>query len=270
MSSKPYLRITLFFVLGLMIYLADITMNLDEESKDIYISDQELNSLFSAWNSQVGRPPNEEEAINIINDFIEEEILYREAMRLGLDQNDRIIKRRLAQKISFLKQETNREEPSKDQLTDFFKLNQDKYYVPATYSFTHYYFSNSPEAKTKAQNALTEIAETGELQKSEPFFLGKNFSEYSLGEIEQAFGKELLSAFSNPLLNEWIGPFSSSYGEHLLFINNKNIGYSPKFEEIQDLIRQDFVLQEQDRKLSDYIDSIKSEYKVIINPTFEF
>ena len=91
-------------------------------------------------------------------------------MRLGLDQNDRIIKRRLAQKISFLKQETNREEPSKDQLTDFFKLNQDKYYVPATFSFTHYYFSNSPEAKTKAQNALTEIAETGELQKSEPFF----------------------------------------------------------------------------------------------------
>ena len=67
MSLKPYLRIALFFVLGLMIYLADITMNLDEESKDIYISDQELNSLFSAWNSQVGRPPNEEEAINIAN-----------------------------------------------------------------------------------------------------------------------------------------------------------------------------------------------------------
>ena len=144
MSSKPYLRIVLFFVLGLIIYLADITINLDEESKDIYISDQEVNSLFSAWNSQVGRPPNEEEAINIINDFIEEEILYREAMRLGLDQNDRIIKRRLAQKISFLKQETNREEPSKDQLTDFFELNKDKYYVPATFSFWLFYTSPSP------------------------------------------------------------------------------------------------------------------------------
>ena len=83
MSSKPYLRIVLFFVLGLIIYLADVTMNLDEESKDIYISDQELNSLFSAWNSQVGRPPNEEEAINIINDFIEEEILYRESYAAG-------------------------------------------------------------------------------------------------------------------------------------------------------------------------------------------
>ena len=70
MSSKPYLRIILFFVLGFIIYFADITMNYDEESKDIYISDQELDGLFSAWNSQVGRPPNEQEALNIINDFI--------------------------------------------------------------------------------------------------------------------------------------------------------------------------------------------------------
>ena len=61
-------------------------MNYDEESKDIYVSDQELDGLFSAWNSQTGRPPNEQEVISIINDFIEEEILYREALRLGLDK----------------------------------------------------------------------------------------------------------------------------------------------------------------------------------------
>ena len=119
MSLKPYVRIILFFLLGFIIYLADITMNYDEESKDIFISDQELDGLFAAWNSQVGRPPNEQEALNIVNEFIEEEILYREALRLGLDQNDRIIKRRLAQKISFLKQETDREEPNSKKLIDF-------------------------------------------------------------------------------------------------------------------------------------------------------
>ena len=188
---------------------------------------------------------------------------------MGLDQNDRIIKRRLAQKISFLKQETNRAEPDTEQLTDFFEMNLDKYYVPATFSFTHYYFSASSTAKTEATLALTEIEETGIPAKSEPFFLGKNFSEYSLGEIEQTFGKDLLVAFADPTLNKWIGPFSSSYGEHLLFINNKSIGYSPKFSEIRDLVRQDYMLQEQDRMLSDYLDSIKSEYKVIINPTYE-
>ena len=65
------------------------------------------------------------ECVDLCNDFIEEEILYREALRLGLDQNDRIIKRRLAQKISFLKQETNRAEPDTEQLTDFFEMNLD-------------------------------------------------------------------------------------------------------------------------------------------------
>ena len=100
--------------------------------------------------------------------------------------------------------------------------------------------------------------------------MGKNFSEYSLGEIEQAFGQELLIAFDNPALNQWIGPYSSSYGEHLLFINNKSLGYSPKFSEIEDLVRQDYILEEQDRKISDYLDNVKSEYRVIINPTYEF
>ena len=270
MSTGPYLRIILFFLLGFIIYLADIAVNYDEDSKDIYISDQELNGLFAEWNSQVGRPPNEQEALNIVNDFIEEEILYREALRLGLDQNDRIIKRRLAQKISFLKQETDREEPSSDKLIDFYDRNRENYYVPPTFSFTHYYYSKSMEAKKKAEIGLSEIIELGAPSGSEPFFLGKNFSEYSLGEIEQAFGSELLVAFDNPDLNKWIGPFTSSYGEHLLFINNKSNGYSPKYSDIEDLVRQDYMLKEQDRKLTNYLDSVRSEYRVIINPTYEF
>jgi len=270
MNSKSYKKISIFFFIGIVIYFLDITMNYDEDSKDIYISDQELDGLFAAWNSQVGRPPNEQEALNIVNDFIEEEILYREALRLGLDQNDRIIKRRLAQKISFLKQEADRKEPSHKKLIDFFDRNRDRYYVPPTFSFTHYYFSESAEAKVKAETGLSEIVELGTPSASEPFFLGKNFSEYSLGEIEQAFGVELLVAFDNPQLNTWIGPFSSSYGEHLLFINNKNNGYSPEFLDIEDLVRQDYALQEQDRKLLEYLDSVRAEYKVIINPTYKF
>ena len=88
MSLKPYVRIILFFLLGFVIYLADITMNYDEESKDIFISDQELDGLFAAWNSQVGRPPNEQEALNIVNEFIEEEILYRSfLLNLSHSQN---------------------------------------------------------------------------------------------------------------------------------------------------------------------------------------
>ena len=93
------LRILVFFAIGLLIFFLDIGFNSEQNSKDIYISDQELTSLLSAWQSQVGRPPSDEEIVNIINNFVQEEILYREALLLGLDQEDRIIKRRLAQKL---------------------------------------------------------------------------------------------------------------------------------------------------------------------------
>ena len=94
-------KITIFFFIGLLIYLIDIGLNSYDE-KEIYISDEEIISLVSAWKSQVGRNPNDDEIARIINNLVEEEILYREAIILGLDKEDRIIKRRLAQKISFL------------------------------------------------------------------------------------------------------------------------------------------------------------------------
>jgi hypothetical protein len=101
------LRILVFFAIGLLIFFLDIGFNSEQNSKDIYISDQELTSLLSAWQSQVGRPPSDEEIVNIINNFVQEEILYREALLLGLDQEDRIIKRRLAQKNYFPKTRNN-------------------------------------------------------------------------------------------------------------------------------------------------------------------
>ncbi len=96
-------KLSIFFIIGLTLYLIDIGLNSYDE-KEIYISDQEIISLVTAWKSQVGRNPNDDEIARIINNLVEEEILYREALKLGLDREDRIIKRRLAQKISFLKQ----------------------------------------------------------------------------------------------------------------------------------------------------------------------
>ena len=93
-------KLLIFFLVGFLIYLIDIGLNSYDE-KEIYISDQEIISLVTAWKSQVGRNPNDDEITRIINNLVEEEILYREALLLGLEKEDRIIKRRLAQKISF-------------------------------------------------------------------------------------------------------------------------------------------------------------------------
>ena len=80
-------KITVFFIIGLCIYLLDIGFNSDQNTKDIFISDQEITSLISAWKSQVGRNPTDDEISRIISNLVEEEILYREAILLGLDRD---------------------------------------------------------------------------------------------------------------------------------------------------------------------------------------
>jgi len=127
-------RIVIFLIVGFLIYLIDVFLNPDEDNKDIYISDQELTSLITAWKSQVGRDPTDEEIVKIINNLVEEEILYREALLLGLDKEDRIIKRRLAQKITFLKQETLSENPNQEVLREFYEDNKEKYFKKPNYS----------------------------------------------------------------------------------------------------------------------------------------
>ena len=89
-------KILVFLGIGVLILLIDLALNYDEDRLNIFISDQEVESLISSWQLQVGRSPSKKDIKRIIDDIIKEEILYREALRLNLDLEDRIIKRRLA------------------------------------------------------------------------------------------------------------------------------------------------------------------------------
>ena len=99
-------KIAIFLVIGVLILGLDLTFSKFKDDKLIYVTEEEIYSLMNSWALQVGRNPNPEEAKAVIDNLIEEEILYREALRLGLDANDQIIKRRLAQNMMFSKQET--------------------------------------------------------------------------------------------------------------------------------------------------------------------
>ena len=132
-------RLFIFLVLGIFILIADITFN-DESDNKITIFESEINSLIGTWVNQVGREPTLQEIDGIIRQLLDEEILYREAIKLGLDKNDIIIKRRLAQKIGFLRQEADSSLPSEEQVRDFYSKNIDTYFVAKRLTFSHIYF----------------------------------------------------------------------------------------------------------------------------------
>ena len=264
------LRILVFFVIGLLIFLLDIGFNAEQDSKDIYISDQELTSLLSAWQSQVGRPPSDEEIVNIINNFVQEEILYREALLLDLDQEDRIIKRRLAQKITFLKQETIPNDPSQEEIKKFFEKNKNNYFIPPTYSFSHHYFSKESNAKERAAEAFHEYQTNGAELTGDPFFLGKNFYQNSEDEIKKNFGALFFLAIKNLAINEWSGPYESVFGEHIILLKEITNGFYPPLEKVLLRVQQDYLSEAQEKAIAEYINEIRSQYRVIINPDYKF
>ena len=135
-------RLFIFLLLGILILIADLTFNEESDNK-ITIFESEINSLIGTWVNQVGREPTLQEVDGIIKQLLDEEILYREAIKLGLDKNDIIIKRRLAQKIGFLRQEADSSLPSEEEVSNFYNKNIDKYFVGKRITFSHIYFSSN-------------------------------------------------------------------------------------------------------------------------------
>lgn len=238
------------------------------DEKEIYISDQEIISLVTAWKSQVGRNPTDDEIVRIINNLVEEEILYREALNLGLDKNDKIIKRRLAQKISFLKQESIIDVPSNNELLDYFNNNKDKYFIEPTFTFTHYYFSNENNAFKRSNEAIKQISKNLDVS-SDPFFLGKNFIDVSLNSIKSDFGENFALYFNNFKINEWSDPIQSAYGYHIILVKNSNNGFYPDITLVLKQVEIDLLQSRRDKAISEYLDNIKSEYKIYINPNLQ-
>ena len=240
-----------------------------DEDKNIFISDQEILSLISAWKSQVGRDPTDDELARIINNLIDEEILYREALLLGLDQEDTIIKRRLAQKISFLKEESIPEIPTTKELNEYYENNKEKYYIEPSFTFTHYYFSENNNSLERSHQALKALQDNNKV-KSDPFYLGKTFANEPLRNINTNFGESFSKELITADLAVWNGPFESTYGHHIVYINSVNPGYIPEIEEVLRQVEVDFLQIKREQAVKGFLNNIRSEYTIFINPDLKF
>ena len=141
---------------------------------------------------------------------------------------------------------------------------------PATYSFSHHYFSKESSAKVRATKAFNDYQTNGVELKGDPFFLGKNFYQNSASEIKKNFGELFFSTIKNLSINEWSGPHESIFGYHIIILKEVKTGFSPPLEKVLIKVQQDFLSQAQDKAIAKYINEIRSQYRVIINPDYKF
>lgn len=242
-----------FLLAGALLFLADEWFaGSTDQSLLIEISAGQVRSLQDKWQVQMGRPATQQELSSLLEDRVREEVLYREAIGLGLDRQDTIVRRRLAQKMSFLIEDTVKEtEVSETQLAEYFSRQQQKYTVPALLTFTHVYFSGvGPDTVARAEDALKQIvAGAAVSEMGDPFMLNRSYAQRSLDEIARLFGREFAAALGSLSPGElWQGPINSSYGSHLVLLQSRRDPLVPNLTDVLDKVRTDY--QAEQRRLS--------------------
>ncbi len=188
----------------------------------------------------------------LIDDYVREEALYREAIALGLNANDYIIKRRMIQKIDFITQgfADATVEISDDDLKTYYDANKDRYREQAFITFTHVFYSTehrtAVEAKALAEEKLailqSDAAPFSDAPKhGERFPYGVNYVERTRDYVKSQFGEDMASAlFSlDPADGVWRGPFLSPYGTHLVMAVKRKDARYPPLDEVRDRVAAD-------------------------------
>ncbi|WP_149031022.1 peptidyl-prolyl cis-trans isomerase [Moorena producens] len=244
------------------------------QGNTIEVSAQTIDKLERNWKRQWRTEPSDKQLQALIDNYIREEVLYREALALGLDQEDIIIRRRLVQEMEFLSRNmASQVEPTTAKLQAHLEEHPDAYRVPTRIAFTHIYFSED-RRRTEAENDAAEVLATLKTtanppQKTsnlgDPFMLQFQYPLKSQAEIGRLFGKGFAQALFDLQPGGWQGPIESSYGFHLVKIQKRVESYLPELAEVQKQVLQDWLqARRQDAEKSSY-QKLREHYNIKID-----
>ena len=269
LAREPFFH---FLALGLLIFLARGLLDDTPEQYHITVGPADVRRLATGYEWQFGRPPTAGELSHLVDRQIEEEILYREGVAMGLDEGDEIVRRRVVQKLQFLQEDVALvPEPDDAALRAFHERHAERYAVPARVTLRHLYFSpdvgGANAARSRAAGAAEMLREAASHQHTDAgdSFPGQDrYVSIDAAGLSRAFGDSELSraAFELPP-KTWHGPLRSGYGWHVVYAETVDAPRQRPFTEIHDEVRADY-LDEQRREVNAAaLAAVKAKYVVV-------
>jgi len=234
----------------------------------VVISPEEIQRQAAIFMAENNRGLTESDKQGLIFAHKEEQVLMREALRLGLDEDDTIIRRRLAQKMRFmLTEDTPPPAPDDAELEKWFEVNKAKFALPTERAFSHIYYSpgehENVEAAAKADLSLANSENWQTL--GNPFIEQRQFSLINQSDLTRKMGHNFARAiFELPYSADWQGPIESSFGLHLVRLDGRTVGRMPTFEQAKEEIT--FVWQEQALRAANQqrLADVLNKYEVVV------
>jgi hypothetical protein len=261
-----------FLVLGAGLFLLYAYLGDDDpEPVDrIVVDEAEVGRLAEQFQRVWMRPPSRQELAGLAEDFVKEEILYREALALGLDQNDLVIRRRMRQKMEFLNADlAEQRTPGEAELQAYLDGHADKFRRPARLSFEHIYLGAGEDLQTaghKAETLLTALSNpaTDWRELGDPTLLPAGLEDASDEAIAATFGSELIESIADAPLNKWSGPHRSAYGLHLLRVTEHRPASLPALGEIRAVVEREWRNEQRQQSNERFYQGLRERYSVDI------
>jgi len=235
----------------------------------VRVTDGDVRWLVETWSKQWLRQPNRYELRGMIADLVNEELLAREALEMGLEKDDTIVRRRLAQKLRFLIEDTSHlVEPTEDELRSYYASHADRFEVPVQVSFTQVFFNPAgrEDAAAAAETSLVALQKEGndELAATigDRFLLEGEFRDLDAAAVSGMFGPDFAAAVFDMQSGAWSGPIKSAYGLHLVFVSEISAAKSRPFEEVRDALLADWWREQEEIASREYMDRLHAKYGV--------
>jgi hypothetical protein len=269
-----------FLVIGMALFVVYSALrsgpSQGERLSQIEVTEDDLRQLVLVWTAQWRRPPTPEELHGLVENKIREEILYREALALGLEKGDTIVKRRLAQKMEFLSEDVSGlREPSVEDLQAWYATHAERFALPGRMSFRHRYFSvdqRGEQARDAAVQALAQLADQpadapGAAPVGDPFMFQDSYGDRTPEQVASVFGSKFAQALFQLESDAWHGPIASGFGWHLVWVDALTPGRVPAFEEIESEVKAAWIAEQRTESRRKAFEAMKARYEVILPQT---
>ena len=241
-------------------------------AEEIVVSQGRIRSFAEGFGRVWNRLPTGQELTGLVRDYVREEALYREALALGLDRDDTIVRRRLAQKIEFLSDDLAAAvEPTDRQLAEYLERHPDSFRTESRFTFSQIFLDPQRRGARLASDAAQMLARLNAGSASpDPAALGDSrmlephFDDAARRDVAAQFGEVFVTALTDLALRRWEGPVKSGYGVHLVRVEKRALGRVPELAEVRDDVAREWSAEKRREVKEDQFQALLQRYKVTI------
>jgi peptidyl-prolyl cis-trans isomerase C len=272
LKREPLLQ---FLILGALIFaMAHVVQSEREAAQRQIVVDAQLQRRIVEVNqTQSGITPGAAQLDRLVEDYIDDEVMYREAMRMGLDRDDEIVRRRLIQKVRFLQRDlATAPKPGESELRAYYSAHPELFAAPASVGFEQLYFSADrggwPEAEARARHArdrVTRLPATSTepgLDDAFPFQIpAENLTRVDAGRL---FGDTAIvdALFSTPE-GQWSGPVRSAYGWHLIRVGRRRLSSVASFAQAREQVEAAYMQEQMKAAEERELQALRARYEIV-------